>query len=369
MSIPGAILPPQTVTATVALEPVYNILTSMAALVDTPRNTGLDDWVIQTVASLPRDVLHRNIVLFWAIGLDPLTNAVPRGAATATFPAYLDALAARNSLDFRDQCLYWLIHSAQGRIVHDVEPLPAPDPADILADPIAYEAYFKPRISKKPFQAIWSEAHGLLTDPPRFHKTLVDHLHVMWEGYLAPEWQRIQPMLQESVDAFQHVDLTELSIFEAMRVVTGRDLHSIFRPEELQTFQRIRFIPTIHNGPYISFFGNDDELRMTFAARVPHTARGYISPLDNLELVNRLKALADDTRMQIVHALQQEGELSTQEIMVRFQLSKSATSRHLRPLHATSLISERRVDGAKKLYTLNTETINETTQAMAHLTA
>ena len=52
-------------------------------------------------------------------------------------------------------------------------------------------------------------------------------------------------------------------------------------------------------------------------------------------------------------------QLSTQAIIDRFALDKSAASRHLRQLVATDLIEEKREEGAKKVYQLNGRAVDE----------
>jgi DNA-binding transcriptional ArsR family regulator len=350
------ILPPQPVTVTMALEPVYNILVSMAALTQDKETSGLSDWVLSTGATLPAERLELNLLIFWGIGVEALTNVVTRGPATTSFPAYLEALAAQDATALRDQLLYWKIHSPVWRTFYDAVLLPEPDVATALAEPDLYLNFLKKR----------SRASlALLQDPPRLQTLLIEHLQWLWENEVAAEWERVRPLLQESVDAFAGVNLTGLTILEAIQTVTGRDLRVLFRLDTLLQYRRIRFFPTVHNGPYLVWFGDDDEMRMTYAARRPQPTPALASRLDQTVLANRLAALADEMRLQILLALQQHEELSTQELIERFDLNKSAASRHLRQLFANNLILERREDGAKKVYSLNRHTLDETVDLLS----
>jgi DNA-binding transcriptional ArsR family regulator len=368
------ILPPQPVEAVVALEPVYSILVSMAALDGNDDLSGLDEWARWTAQSLPTDIRQRydcTLGVFW---LDSLTNLVPHGAATESFPAYLDAVAALDAVELRDRLLYWLIHSSHGRINAELGQPPAPTLATLLASRDAYLNYLAQLLNKKLDStdraldsARFSEAHALLNQPQQLQTMLVTLMRYLWEGVVAPEWDRVRPLLQESVDAFQQVNLSGMTMLEAMQAVTGRDLRPLFRLEGLLEYRRVRFIPHLHNGPYIVFFGNDQELCLTFAARRPQRTATTLSVLDQAELVNRLQALADPLRLQILSALRQAGELSTQEIMDRFRLNKSAASRHLRQLFASNLITERREEGAKKIYTLNAAMLHDVQQMLGKL--
>jgi DNA-binding transcriptional ArsR family regulator len=356
------------VTAVVALEPVYNILISMAALNGADEINGLSEWAIQTVQRLPLDQRRANDLIFRGMGVEALTNLVERGPATDDFARYLQRLREADPIHLRDRLLYHMVHSAAWRVLLDAVLLPEPSVAEILREPTLGIYFFEERARQKEDWSIGEPLFAVLLEPTRLQAILLDHLGWLWEHELQQEWARIRPLLQESVEAFQPVDLSGLTILEAMQVVTDRDLRAFFRLEALLGYTHIRFIPTLHNGPYISWFGDDTELRMTFAARRPRRTSGGLSLLDRSELINRLAALADETRLQILLLLQQEGDLSTQTVMERLALNKSMASRHLRQLCANNLISERREEGAKKVYRLNPRTLEELGKRLTTLT-
>jgi DNA-binding transcriptional ArsR family regulator len=360
------VLPPQPVTVTVALEPVYNMV-SMAALSQDQETSGLSEWVLQTRATLPAERMELNLLLFWGIGVEALTNVVARGPATTSFPAYLDALSAQDATSLRDRLLYWKIHSPVWRTFYDAVLLPEPDVATALADPARCLEFLEGRSREKGDAEVDQATLALFQNAHRLQTLLIEHLRWLWENEVAAEWERVRPLLQESVDAFAGVNLTGLTILEAMQAVTGRDLRVLFRLDTLLQYRKIRFFPTVHNGPYLVWFGDDDELRMTYAARRPQPTPALASRLDQTVLANKLLALADEMRLQILLALQQHGELSTQELIERFDLNKSAASRHLRQLFANNLILERREDGAKKIYSLNRRTLDETVDLLSRL--
>jgi DNA-binding MarR family transcriptional regulator len=58
------------------------------------------------------------------------------------------------------------------------------------------------------------------------------------------------------------------------------------------------------------------------------------------------------------------GELRSQDIINRLELSQSAASRHLQQLSATGYLTERRCEGAK-CYRLNSERIENTLRAVS----
>ena len=365
MSIAPAMLPlPTPVVATVALEPAYNVLMSMVALYQPMHYNGLDEWVPYTYARLPAALRDRHRLLFGGIWLDALTNLVEPGAATASFPAYLAALAAYAPTDLRDTLLAWMMRAPHIQLFADARPFPPIDPARFLADYATFAAFVRDeKDDEMPSRAIFA----LWQQPAQLQDLLLAHLHELWASYVAPEWARIEPRLAATVAAFHALPLQGLTMFEALQRVTGRDLRPIFRLETLLTYQRVRFIPHIHNGPYILWFANDIELRIGFPAHQPPAPVPPALPFNQTTLVNRYNALADETRLRILVALREANQLSTQEISDRFELDKSAASRHLRQLVATSLILERREEGAKKYYQLNPAAIDEIIQMLQRL--
>lgn len=359
---------PQPVTVVVALEPVYNILMSMVALRDPENYGGLDDWVLQTVNRMAPALREQHRLLFDWLWLDALTNAVDRGPATESFPAYLAALAEQPATGLRDKLFYWLLHSPHLRVGYEYRMLTPPDPAVLLADYDTFVAFVEERARAKIDEVGGvSLIYALFNHPQQLQTTLVTHLQTLWDEHLAAEWPRIEPKLQATVDAFQSVRLEGLSMLEAMQVVTGRDLRPVFRLDALLAYRRIRFIPHLHNGPYVIWFGDHDELRLGFAAHQPPIAQPGPA-FDLSTLTNRYKALADETRLAMLLALRTTQAVSTQDLIEHFDLDKSAASRHLRQLVATSLIEERRVDGAKKVYRVNKKAVDELIQLLTSLT-
>ena len=81
-------------------------------------------------------------------------------------------------------------------------------------------------------------------------------------------------------------------------------------------------------------------------------------------LLDFLKTMADETRLRILAIIREQGEMCSQELIDRMEISQSSISRHLRQLTATGYLVERRCNGAK-CYTLNPERIQATLQALS----
>jgi DNA-binding transcriptional ArsR family regulator len=210
--------------------------------------------------------------------------------------------------------------------------------------------------------AFAQEVHALLTNSPRLKAVVTEHLGYMWETILAPEWLRTVTMLEESVAAFEQLDISGLNVQEAIRLVAGREITVHW---DLSQVEELTFVPTAHLGPYVRFFTHDNPkiAHIMFGARLPQGTRVQSPALSRSEMLVRLDALADDTRLQILRLLTIHEELCAQDIMIELQLSQSSASRHLRQLAATGYLTERRRDVAK-CYSLNLDRVEDTLHAL-----
>ncbi len=352
------VLAPKTVTVTVALGPVYNNLDSLMALSFGEKYSGLDEWVYRTIASLSPERKHTNKIV--CDGLNGAVSPAPENNWT-DFPAYVDYLEAQDPLVLRNRAL---------QEICEVD-MPKPDPDAVLQNlPVflkfmedVYQAKAAEKHGEWAFEEeFYAEVYSLLKDPPGMQQLMVGHMRDMWQAVLEREWQRVAPILQESVDAFREFDYTGLSVYEAIRAVTGRDMRGYWE-EHLNRAEHLIFIPSVHTGPYITKFGNGPTVALIFGARLPEGTRVSSPALSRSELLVRLSALADDTRLRILELLSQHDELCAQDIIVMLDLSQSAASRHLRQLTATGYLIERRQE-VSKCYSLNPDRMNDTFRAL-----
>lgn len=348
---------PETPVIGVALEPAFNAIASLMLLNKADRMSGLADWVTRTAASMSREQREAHRVAF--IGL---YHALEPDRSWPSFPAYVDDLAARPAEALREQFLCGV--RAFSTLM---EPLPGapsgPPPDDILGSLDSYLDYLR-RYFAEPHLEIPVEiqTYALVQDPPAMQRMLVEHLRLMWTEYLAPEWARVEPLLKESVDAFAELHLERLSPTEAMRAITGRGVCEEW-DSGILAGRRVVFVPSAHVGPYQTKFRTGQLLGIIFGARLPEGAAPGASALSRSELLVRLAALTDDTRLSILAELSRGPELCAQEIIGRLGISQSAASRHLQQLSATGYLDERRRDGGK-CYTLNRERLLATLRAV-----
>ncbi len=351
---------PQPVTVSFALEPVRNILNSFCLIARREELPGVDAWVTHTAAALTPAQLHANGVV-----CEGLYFAIQPDRVYPDFPAYLEGLETQDPRVLRDRLFEAYARFARSKAPERGDTAPLPSREALLASPEVFLAY-----EKKIFPHLFSdadiqteiEAHALLNDPPAMQKLMVSHLRDMWDRFMAAEWERVRPMLQESVDAFQQLDLagqTPVEIACAISPALGEE----HLAKALAQAERVVFVPSAHQGPYAGKSTGEHEVVVFFGARLPEGAASRSPALTRSELLVRLNALADDARLSILNLLAEHDELCAQDIMTRLGLSQSAASRHLRQLSATGYLVERRREGAK-CYRLNRDRFQNTIRAL-----
>jgi DNA-binding transcriptional ArsR family regulator len=343
-------------TITVAVEPAYHFIQSLVLLHKREHLSGYAEWITQTAVSLTPEQHRTNTLVI--IGLH---YAVLPFRSWSSVEAYLANLAAHHPETLRDRVL-----DAYASLTCNREE-PVTDRAQILSSPEAYLEYLYGRFPDVPIdEEIEREAYALMIDPPRLQQVIVNHLRQMWETIYKPEWERVQPMLQASADAFNQLDLAGMTPTEAAGTILGKDVRE--QMDEMLTREKLEniiFVPSAHIGPYISKFVTSSTLWVLFGARLPEGTAVVYPDLSRSELLVRLNALADDNRLRIIQLIRDEGEQCSQDVINLLGLSQSAASRHLKQLSATGYLIERRREGAK-CYSLNQERIEATLQALAH---
>jgi DNA-binding transcriptional ArsR family regulator len=353
------ILRPSPAPVSIALEPVPNALNSLVLLTMVDQLSGLGEWVSRTSAALPPARRHTNRVV-----CEGLYYAIQPDRRWTSFPTYIDGLAAQPPEALRDRFFHNLLRDV---CIHAARPdaSAVADRAALESSVDAYLEFLRTQFGGIEIdEGIETETHTLVNDPPRMHDLVVSHLRTMWDEVLATEWERVQPVLQESIYAFQQFDLNARTPLEAARLVTGQELNEKWE-QMVSGAKQVIFVPSAHVGPYVRKIFTDQYLWILFGARLPAGAAPSTSALGRSELLVRFGALNDDTRLRILALISRYSELRAQDVMARLDLTQSAASRHLRQLSATGLLIERWRDGAK-CYTLNRERITDTFRALEH---
>jgi DNA-binding transcriptional ArsR family regulator len=356
MPRPDAIVLPEVDLNKVRLDPVQTFINSMVLIRRNDELSGLSPWIYDTATALTEEqqVQHNLIIigLHYAVLPTRFWNDVPE---------YLDHMETCDPIALRDQLLDFYI---KFNCPDCDEEIPETTREELLADEDFFVEYLVKKFSEGYVEEkIERKAFALLHEPKEMQRQIADHLRFMWEEYYKAEWERMKPMLEDAVLAFEQVDFSKMDRGEIANYIIGREVKLDFL-DKVGEDQQVFFIPSAHNGPYLGKFHYKNTYGVIFGARLPEDTEVDAPDLSRNEITIRLSALADDTRLHILKLIAENGELKSQEIMERMDLSQSAASRHLMQLSATGYLVERRCSGAK-CYSLNEERVQGTLRAVA----
>jgi DNA-binding transcriptional ArsR family regulator len=352
----------KTAALQVALEPAFNGFGSILLIAKDERDPGIHDWVERTRAKMSAEELARHklvlIGLFYAVS--------PR-KGSSSFPDYLADLEQTPPSVFRQTLLdsYAKIYKEKCTPQEKADPV---NWEEILASSTQYVNFLKIRFGEEHVdEEVETRAYDYVIDPVAMKQLIVGHMRWLWKNHLESEWTRVRPMLEESVRAFKKVDFSDMTRLEAARFITGQELEDTKWADLLEKAKTITFIPNAHIGPYIHKSHDSrshESLYVYFGARQPDGIGDRIPELDRAEIVAKLSALADETRLHILQLIAEKGEMRSQEIMEAINLSQPSVSRYLSQLTAAGFLQERRANGAKA-YILNEDRIEKTLKAVS----
>jgi DNA-binding transcriptional ArsR family regulator len=282
-----------------------------------------------------------------------------------SFEAWLEHLKTLDPYEMRDQEVDYFLHKMEKIMGDEIDDFPTKE--TFLSDREVFMSLVKRQYEHKGAECDQDECEmdfDLLNDPPARKDLIISLLREIWDDYLAAQWEQDLPILKESIAAFESLDFSNKSTREIFLEVVNRDGFPEGWEDILAEKEEIIFIPSAHIGPYISMVHQSDTTaRIVFGARIPEGASVQSPALQRSELLMRLDALSDETRLRMLELLTMNGELSSKEIMDHLDLTQSTASRHLRQLSVTGYLVERRLDGAK-YYQMNKNRIENTLEAI-----
>lgn len=354
---------PQFVKIRFSLEPALNIVDSMVDVLRVEEKSGFGEWAVQTWGRLTPEQRKTHRLVFEGLSGILYQTLEKAERSWPDFPSYVDYLTNLDPVTVRDS----MLHMYREKTLIYAPDHPITDMAAFLANRDVFFQWLRQTWPDEQHDPeLYGEVHRLLNNPAEMLNAVVSTLRGFWQDHVAAEWQRVRPMLLESIAAFERLNLHDVTAAEALRLVTTREVPTSW-DYKFEEVREITFIPSAHIGPYIVIMGEGEKRRIIFGARLPKgtATRAASSALGRSELLTRLNALADDTRLRILELLTQENELCAQDIIAKLDLSQSTISRHLSQLAATGYISERRRDVAK-CYTLNVERVQDTLSALEY---
>ena len=356
MPFPATIEQPVRELLRISTDPVRNAIASMMLIAKNEDMPGSSAWIVQTRTKLSAEELftHRLVILGFFFTFQP-------GAEWNSFPRYLDALEKIDPIVMRDKML-----NTYAKICINCDKAVLAEDVDwdyVLSSVDTYIGFLKERFGETHIEVdVETKAYEYVLDPPAMKSLVIDHLRWFWDEHLSTEWARIEPILQESAKAFHNANFENMDRLEIARYITGQNLDETAWTEYLE-HERVVFVPNAHIGPYVTKFHCEDMLAVIFGARQPEDASVRIPELDRADIVARMSALADDTRLRILQMIAENGEMRSQDIIEAVALSQPSVSRYLTQLTVTGYLLERRVNGAKA-YTLNKDRIEKTLKAV-----
>lgn len=350
------VLAPKTAFLHVALEPAINALNSLFMISQVDKLSGLGDWVVETAAMLEPEQLRTHQVVF-----EGLYFALIPERSYPTFSSYLDDLAATDPVLVRDKILD--AYRCKAYPENSGTSMEQEDWGSILESEDSFIEFISDRFGiDNVVEEVEREAYQYLIDPASMQELVVSHMRTMWEKFLMEEWERTLSTLTESATAFRKVDFSSMTLAEAAQYITGREMEEKIE-HYMQEAEQVIFVPSAHVGPYVGKFKGNGTLWLVFGARLPDGFHTGSSDLRRSDLLVRLSALADDTRLRILTLIREEGEICSQKLIDLLGVSQSSISRHLRQLSATGYLLERRTEQGK-CFSLNPDRIQETLHAL-----
>ena len=343
----------------VAVEPAINAFGSMLLISKHDDEPGIHEWVTRTRAqmSVEERFRHKLVTIGFHYSILPRSSGI-------TFETYLENLEATQPSEFRDR----LLSAYEEICITDKSQENKGEPVnweEVLSSAENYVAFLQYRFGEELTDVeVETRAYQYVIDPAALKQLVTGHIRWFWKNYLQAEWVRVRPMLEESAKAFNQIDMSNMTRAEMLRFITGKDIQESKWANELEKAREVIFVPNAHIGPYMHITKVRDEFYIHFGAHLPEGSNVYIPELDRAEIVSKLSALADETRLQILQMIAENGEMRSYEIMDAVKLSQPSVSRYLGQLTASGYLQERRVSGAKA-YALNRDRIEKTLKAVS----
>jgi len=348
----------RTESSFVVVEPAINAFGSMLLVAKDEDDPGIHEWVTKTRAQMTGEELFRHKLV--NIGFH---YSIMPAAMGMTFEAYLSDLDETPPSEFRVR----LLSAYEGTCLTEEARKSRNEPVDwneVLSSAKRYVDFLRFRFGDELVnEEMETRAYQYVIDPAALKQLTTGHIRWFWINHLQAEWERVRPMLEESAKAFNQVDVSDMTRLEIVKFVTGKEYDETKWGDDLENAKNLVFIPNAHLGPYIRTAKVRDNFYIYFGAHLPEGSEVRIPELDRAEIVARLSALADDTRLNILQMIAENGQMRSQEIMEAINLSQPSISRYLTQLTATGYLQERRESGAK-VYILNKDRIEKTLKAV-----
>lgn len=346
----------------ISLEPVRNMIYSLLLIEKSNNLSGINHWPIDTYNAMTLEEKETHSLIF-----NGLYYAIMPKQSWTTFPGYIEHLASVPSQQ--------LVLNLLSSYLDYPSPLKQEvDTETILASEDSYINFLNTIIDSQGNacciidETLERRAYKLLIRPELLQKTVVKHLTMLWDKYLAAEWISVKSIALDSVNSFNQMEFPNMDIHDVIKQITDKDSRIIFKKytlNRIESVKRFIFVPSPHVGPYIHKLIQGESMWVFFGAKLPTGSKFDAPALDHQEIVTKLTAIADTKRLAVLKHIATVGERNSSQIINDLNLSQSAASRHLKQLSATGLLKEnRKQDG--KYYQINRDKIDSIFKSVIH---
>jgi len=333
------------------------VVASLLALSQVSWREGLDPWATQTYAKLSTG-MKEDVHDFFApmavpLLLSELANGSPLLDNFSAFIGWVSSIPEETIAGAIANALRWEARYAAGDPGLSLHIQMADDAMllEVLSGIRAHRGC-DPRISEERGQQVLR----LLRDPSEFKARLVYLLIQFWENHFKSEYAACARMIAQNIE-YHHERVYEQEFLQFYQRVTSQRLQAKDR-NYFPSVRRITFIPSCHCGANVTAIALDregEQLAIFYNCRVPGHAGGARIAIQ--ELYAPLKALADETRLEILTLLDGR-ERYGQELVDLLDVGQSTVSRHLRLLVDSGVVLERRERGMK-FYRINEDVLSD----------
>jgi hypothetical protein len=332
----------------------HSLLAAASLVCAAPGFEGLSDQLWQMRSRVPVDLLDDLCLLTTFPGGYQRFTAELMGHLPADAPA-MDFARFRSHLQAIPEIHYQLI--ALRALARAADPRPeSVDLLELAQQPQAWADY----LASVGSEAAPHEVARLVRDGEGLKQCLLDVVERFWSTVYAPEFEATRPLMERSV-AHHRAQTYSRSFEDTFLTITGRLVPERL-VELLPSVRQITFIPSCYVGPYVAYAHHREHLVLFYNCRSTPSAPGIT---DGTALYPPLKALADETRLQILSLLRGR-ELYAQEIVDQLDISQPAVSRHLNLMATAGLLKIRR-EGNAKYYSVDGERLVRLAEALRSL--
>ncbi len=321
-----------------------DLFSAVSLVLMAPTIEGLDQWVYATYSALTEE-MRVAMVATMILGAKSSVYSgwlveLPRDApAHRDFAAFIRWLNNFSAEDYQHVILSFL--DTLKAHCEDTEAVAAGDVGPAIIRACYGEQLEEPQVER---------LLQLLGDPAEFKAQLISVITRFWELFYHQEFERNLAMMDRSA-AYHAEQVYGAELASVFASVTGRRFPRDDKDYDMA--ERVIFVPSCHIGPYAMFNPCDDRgatLMIHYNGRPTGTAESE-DALAIKDLFPPLKALADETRLQIL-ALLSGRELYAQQIVAALDISQSAVSRHLKLMVTGGILDVRREE-SMKYYAIN----------------